>query len=47
MAESVDQWDKAMLLDHMAILQQISQQAAPYILHLGQDAAELPKLLAP
>ena len=46
MAESVDQWDADMLRPHMNLLQKLSQQAAPYNLHLGQDVAQLPKLLA-
>ncbi|MCB9445667.1 MAG: hypothetical protein H6669_15680 [Ardenticatenaceae bacterium] len=47
MAESVDQWDEVMLPAHMDILQKLSQQAAPYTLHLGLDAIQLPRLLAP
>jgi hypothetical protein len=47
MAESADQWDAAMLPDHIDILQKLSQQAAPYTLRLGPDVNQLPQLLAP
>ena len=45
MAESVDQWDAALLTAHMTILQKLSQQAAPHILLLGRDVERLPTLL--
>ncbi len=47
MSESADQWDAALLPAHMDILQKLSQQAAPYTLHLGPDVNQLPVLLAP
>jgi hypothetical protein len=47
MSESADQWDAALLPAHMDILQKLSQQAAPYTLHLGPDVNKLPDLLAP
>lgn len=47
MAESADRWDAAMLPAHINILQKLSQQAAPYTLHLGPDVDRLPDLLAP
>lgn len=45
MTESADQWDTAMLPAHLDILQKLSQQAAPYTLHLGPDVNQLPHLL--
>lgn len=45
MAESADQWDAPMLPAHMTILQQLSQQAAPFTLQLGPDVDQLPRLL--
>ncbi len=45
MAESVDQWDTAVLPAHMTLLQKLSQQATPTILRLGQDVEQLPTLL--
>ena len=45
MAESVDQWDQAMLPVHMNLLQTLSQQAAAYVLQLGADVERLPALL--
>jgi len=46
MAESIDRWDGAMLPAHMALLERLSQQAAPYRLALGQDMTQLPQLLS-
>ncbi len=46
MAESIDQWDTAMLLPHMTLLQQLSQQAAAFNLLLGQDMAQLAGIMA-
>ncbi len=45
MAESIDRWDGAMLPAHMALLERLSQQTAPYWLALGQDMTQLPQLL--
>ncbi|MFW6068472.1 MAG: hypothetical protein ACOC9E_02705 [Chloroflexota bacterium] len=41
MEESVDRWDKAALLDHMAFLTSLSQQASHYRLLLGSDVDNL------
>lgn len=41
MEQSVDQWDTAVLPDHIAILQALSQQTAVYTLFLGPDVARL------
>jgi hypothetical protein len=46
MEQSIDRWDEAMFETHMTILQELSQQAAAYTLHLGRDVARLPDLLA-
>jgi hypothetical protein len=46
MAQSADQWDTSLLPAHLTILQQLSQQAAPFTLHLGPDVEQLPRLLA-
>lgn len=46
MVESVDRWDTPLLTTHTAILNQLSQQADTYTLHLGRDVAALPALLA-
>lgn len=46
MVESMDQWDTPTLSTHAAILNQLSQQADTYTLHLGRDVAALPALLA-
>jgi hypothetical protein len=47
MAESMDQWDEALLPTHMNILQELSHQAEAYTLHLGQDTDQIPSLLTP
>ena len=47
MAESVDQWDSNMLIPHMELLQDLSQQAKPFTLHLGRDVTQIPRLLIP
>lgn len=45
MSESIDRWDGAMLPAHMALLERLSQHATPYQLALGQDMAQLPKII--
>lgn len=47
MAESIDQWDEALLPKHMTILQELSHQVKAFILHLGQDIDQIPSLLVP
>lgn len=37
MAESMDRWDTATLAPHLALLQQLCQQATTHQLHLGSD----------
>ena len=45
MEQSVDRWDEQMFNQHLNILQQLSQQANCYTLHLGEDVPRLPQLL--
>ncbi len=45
MEQSIDQWDTAVLSDHMNALQTLSRQAIPYTLHLAKDVAHLPLLI--
>ncbi|MBP6469219.1 MAG: hypothetical protein KBE23_21990 [Chloroflexi bacterium] len=45
MEQSIDQWDTAVLADHMNALQTLSRQAAPYTLHLAKDVYDLPSLI--
>lgn len=44
--ESVDRWDTAALGAHLTLLQALVAQASTHRLYLGQDIAELPRLLA-
>ncbi len=46
MEESVDSWDSEMIPTHMNLLQQLSQQAAPYTLLLGRKVHQLPLLFS-
>ena len=45
MEQSVDRWDRQVLNKHISILEQLSQQATNFSLHLGRDVAQLPSLL--
>ncbi len=45
MEQSIDQWDTAVLADHMNVLQILSRQAAPYTLRLARDIHSLPSLI--
>lgn len=45
MEESIDRWDSAVLLNHMAFLTALSQQARCLRLALGADVDSLPSLL--
>lgn len=45
MEESVDRWDKDALLEHMAFLTALSDQAAHYHLLLGRDVGDLSERL--
>lgn len=45
MEQSIDQWDTAVLADHMHALQTLSRQATPYTLRLAKDVARLPLLI--
>ncbi len=44
--ESADRWDAAALDGHVDVMEQLSRQTAVYHLHLGQDVAKLPELIA-
>lgn len=45
MEQSIDQWDTAVMSNHMNVLQILSRQAAPYTLHLAKDVYDLPSLI--
>jgi hypothetical protein len=47
MEESMDRWDGATFMDHMNILQKISQQAAAYRLHLSPNLSQLSAIIKP
>lgn len=47
MEESVDRWDAAVLGEHVAVLQGLTEQTELYTLHLGRDISRLADLLRP
>ncbi|MCB8942687.1 MAG: hypothetical protein H6658_02810 [Ardenticatenaceae bacterium] len=45
MEQSIDRWDENMLVEHITVLQHLSQQAECFTLHLGRDVPQIPALL--
>lgn len=43
---AVEQWDKAMIPEHLTVLRHLVESTKAYILHLGPDVAAIPSLLA-
>jgi hypothetical protein len=43
---AVEQWDKAMMPAHLAVLRQLVEAAPGYVLHLGPDVLAIPEALA-
>jgi len=46
MEESLDRWDEATLPPHVELLHGLSQQIKAYKLQLGQDVAQLVKVIS-
>lgn len=42
---AIEQWDKAMIPNHLALLRQLVESAPAYILHLAPDVLAIPPLL--